>query len=187
MCACIQPATFLNFPLGAWEQSTYMVNKNWEPNVGQCWLLLLPQHSLTERWWRGMKGWKGWDEGREGSRDMKKDEESEKQMWRKMEDSAVEKRGDEETVNPEASLLLLFSFSFEWLIQHRPLLNANMLFLSPALQMSMWPAYICPRLTHILQSWVTSRPSIWAWTRTGPSSQTTIGMKTLQHSLVCQV
>lgn len=44
---------------------------------------------------------------------MKKDEESEKQMWRKMEDSAVEKRGDEETVNPEASLLLLFSFSFE--------------------------------------------------------------------------
>ena len=50
-------------------------------------------------------------------------------------------------------------------------------FVSFSLQMSTWPAYISQRLTHILQSWLTSRPSIWAWTRMDPLSQTTTGIK----------
>lgn len=46
------------------------------------------------------------------------------------------------------------------------------------LQTNTWPAYISQHSTHISQSWVTSRPSTWAWTRTAPLSQTIIGKPT---------
>lgn len=42
-------------------------------------------------------------------------------------------------------------------------------------QMSMWPACICPTLMPTWQSCLTSRLSIWAWTRTALSNQTTTG------------
>lgn len=45
----------------------------------------------------------------------------------------------------------------------------------PPLQTSMWPACTFQHSTHTSRNWVTSRPSTWAWTRTGPSNQITTG------------
>lgn len=167
----------LSFPLGAWEQSTYVVKKNKEANVGHPISngLRLPQYTLTERWWRGLK--ERAEIRKEGNIYRMQDKER-KADGEKEEDGVVEKRRDGENVNPTASSLRLFLFSFEWLMKHRRLVNVNMFFRSLLLQMSMWPAYISQRLMHILQSWLMSRPSIWVWTRTGPLSQITIGMET---------
>lgn len=153
-----------------WEQSSEVVKENREANVGQRTQASRQMMTRNERW--GQKEVETEKPQGEGSRWGA--EEDKRLQWGKKRKTGWNYAG--------ASVLLLFLFSFEWLISHRRLLNANMFFLSsPLLQMSMWPVYISPRLTHISQSWRTSRPSTWAWTRTGPSSQTTIGNNTLHY------
>lgn len=44
------------------------------------------------------------------------------------------------------------------------------------LQMSMWPVCTSPTSTLTWRSFLTSRPSTWAWTRTAPSSRITTGV-----------
>lgn len=88
------------------------------------------------------------------------------------------KRTVEDVVNGKSRRLPATSLPFLiWKINQTWMLTCSSS-LSFAFQMSMWPAFISLHSMHISQNWLTSRPNIWAWIRTGPSSQTTIGKKT---------